>query len=111
MINPRLEIKSLLDTLGYPVYKSTQTVFNTLPALTYYIADSHVELTLDRQIASQFTDVWISIWSEDGLEASSILDRLEELLRANNYTLTFSADVPNTDAGLVHISTRFNKTE
>lgn len=111
MKNPRLEIKSLLETLGYPVYKSTQTVFNKLPSLTYYIADSHVELTLDKQIAYQYTDVWISIWSEDGIEASSILDKLEKLLRENNYKLTFSADVPNTDKGLVHVSTRFNKTE
>ena len=111
MINPRTEIKNLLDTLGYPVYKSTQNVFQTLPALTYYIADSHVELTLDKQIAYQFTDVWISIWSEDGIEASSILGSMEELLRENNYKLTFSADVPNTDKGLVHISTWFNKTE
>lgn len=108
MKNPRKDVYAWLTAAGFNVAKQGQNVFNDLPTITYYIASQAHELTLDNEIGNARIAVQIDIWSEEA--GSDMLEQIEAIFRTHNYTLTFSADVPNIDSDLNHISARFETT-
>ncbi len=101
------EIYDLLNTLDYTVLQSNPLEFESLPVITYNIADNAINVDLDKNIAYQDVNVNIDIWAKSSVSASNILGEVEELLRNNSFIMSFSADVPNVDTDLWHISTRF----
>ncbi len=101
------EVYDLLNVLGYTVLQSNPLDFESLPVITYNIADNAINVDLDKNIAYQDVNVNIDIWASDSVSASNILNEVEELLRSNSFIMSFSADIPNVDANLWHISARF----
>jgi hypothetical protein len=105
-------IKSTLyNTLlqvGYYIAQSDQAIFGAnLPAVTFGISNNVNRLGLDNTILSQDVEIKLDIWASKSTEASSALSAVEAKLREVGYTLTYTQDVPNPDAGLFHITTRF----
>lgn len=66
-----------------------------------------VEQDLSKNILYQDITFTIDIWGDTSSQCSDVLDKMESLLRDNNYKLTYSADVPNTDKNVRHIANRF----
>lgn len=106
MYIPKSEIFNILSTLSYNVSQAHQSVFNTLPSITFRVEDNSIDLDLDNIIQSQNIIVIIDIWAEDSITASQILKEVENKMRENNYSLVTSKDVPNNDE-IYHIYSRF----
>lgn len=109
MYLPKKDIYNSLKKLNYTVLQNSQNIFNELPVITFEILDNNVFLFLDNSISYQEITVKIDIWSESSVEASEILSKVEEEMRANGYRLIFSGDIPNIDKSIFHISTKFIK--
>ena len=109
MYLPKKDILNILSTLPYTISQSSEAVFNELPAITFRVGDNSVNLDLDNEIVYQDIVIIIDIWAEESLKASNMLSEIEALMRQNGYKLNFSADVPNVDKNIYHISTRFVK--
>lgn len=110
MFLPKTEIKAILDKLGCTVEQPNTVAFTSLPAATFIVGNNDIDINLDNEIRGQDIEVIIDIWAETSVEASTLLNSLEEEMRAGQYKMVFSADIPNTD-GIFHISTRFNTTK
>lgn len=95
---------------GVSVSQGDQVVFNTLPAVTFNISNNINNLGLDNTILSQDAEIKVDIWGSSSTEASSTLALTEGVLRGIGYTLSYTQDVPNPDAGIFHITTRFRTT-
>lgn len=108
MYLPKKDLYESLQTLGYEVTQTQQTVFNTLPTITFRVTDNSIETDLDNEIAFQDIEVIIDIWADTSVEASRILSEVEELLRSQLWKMTYSADVPNT-GNIFHVVSRFRK--
>lgn len=109
MYNPKTEVYNLLSTLGYNVTQSSSNEFVEFPAVTYTISNDAADvIDMDNNMLSQDVDVTIDIWTITSSEGSSILSSIEELLRENNYILTWSSDVPNPH-DVYHTQARFKK--
>jgi len=107
MYLPKQDIYEILNRLPYSVSQASQNVFNELPAITFYVANNKVNLDLDKDINNQDIAIVIDFWSRESSQASNMLKEVEELMRGEGYKLTFSADVPNPDSNLFHITSRF----
>ena len=106
---PKKDVFNILSTLSYTLSQSSEAVFNELPTLTFRVGNNSVNLDLDNEILCQDIEIIIDIWAEDSVTASNMLNEVEALMRQHGYKLNFSADVPNVDKNLNHISTRFVK--
>lgn len=104
---PKNDVLNVIKTLPYTVSQSSEAVFNELPAITFRVADNTVNLDLDNEILYQDIIIIIDIWAEESLKASTMLSEIEALMRQNGYKLNFSADIPNVNRDIYHISTRF----
>lgn len=114
MYLPKSDIYSSLKDLTYQdkaiyVSQTQPPVFNDLPAIIFKVADNTPIYDLDNNILSQDLEVQIDIWTEDSVTASNILSLVEETMRSNLYTMSYSNDVPNI-GNLFHIVTRFTKS-
>lgn len=109
MYLPKTDINNSLKKLNYYVSQTQPPTFNELPALIFRVNDNSINTDLDNNILSQEIDVQIDIWAEDSVTASNVLSQVEETMRSNLYTMSYSNDVPNT-GNLYHIVTRFTKT-
>ena len=98
MYLPKSDIYTSLKKLNYYVSQRQPPTFNDLPA----------NLDLDNNILSQDLEVIIDIWADESVEASKVLSQVEEIMRQNNYKMSFSNDVPNS-GNLYHIYCRFTK--
>jgi len=107
MFNPKTEIVSKLGELGYPVTRSTNNVFNTVPAITYRIDGNAADYDLDNEIAHQDIRVTVDIWADDSVTASSILVQAEAKMRELKYRLENSLDVDAPEGALYHINATF----
>lgn len=113
MFLPKQEIYEGLSSLGYFTLQGAQAVFadEEVPAITFRIDDNAVELDLDNEIASQTVQVVVDIWADDSVQASTMLQETEEVMRGINYRLEYSADVPQPQGCLYHITCRFIATK
>ena len=72
----------------------------------FSVGNNNVNVDLDNTIISQDIEINTDIWAEDSVTASTVLSQVEEIMRRNNYIMSFSNDVPNI-GNLYHISNRF----
>jgi len=86
-----------------------QNVFTAFPALTYTVVNISLERDLDNDIASQDFEVVIDIWTDKSVRATELLVEVEAKMRALDYNLDFSGEVPNPQKDIYHITSRFRK--
>lgn len=108
MYLPKQDVYEILQSLGYTVTQTQQTIFNTLPTIVFRVSDNSIETDLNNEIAYQNIEVIIDIWADTSVEASRVLSEVEEILRNQLWKMTYSADVPNT-GDIFHIVSRFSK--
>ncbi len=108
MYLPKPDIYNSLKQLNYYVSQTKPAIFNDLPAIIFNIADNSINTDLDNNILSQDLEILIDIWAEDSMTASKVLSEVEEVMRKNQYQMSYSNDAPN-NGNLFHIVTRFNK--
>ncbi len=106
MYLPKTDIYTSLKTLNYYVSQTQPPTFNDLPAIIFSVGNNDINVDLDNNIISQDIEIKIDIWAEDSVTASNVLSQVEEIMRQNNYKMSFSNDIPNT-GNLFHISNRF----
>lgn len=109
MYLPKSDVYNSLKQLNYYISQTQPATFNDLPAIMFKVGNNSINTDLDNNILSQELEIGIDIWAEDSVTASKVLSQVEETMRLNQYTMTFSQDVPNT-GNLFHIVTRFTKT-
>lgn len=101
-------IYATLSTLeGVDVSQEQQSVFNTLPAVTFNVSNNVVNRDLSGAILSQDAEIKLDVWGKTSTETSEVLGRAEAALRAIGYQLAFTQDVPNPDDEIFHTTTRF----
>lgn len=108
MYLPKSDIYTSLKKLNYYVSQTQPPTFNDLPAIIFSVGNNSTNLDLDNNILSQDLEVIIDIWADESVEASKVLSQVEEIMRQNNYKMSFSNDVPNS-GNLYHIYCRFTK--
>lgn len=108
MYLPKSDIYTSLKKLNYYVSQRQPPTFNDLPAIIFSVGNNSTNLDLDNNILSQDLEVIIDIWADESVEASKVLSQVEEIMRQNNYKMSFSNDVPNS-GNLYHIYCRFTK--
>lgn len=111
MIIPKQEVYEILQELDANVHQSKPEVVSEFPVIVFSMVDNSVTMSLDKNIGTQYIEFTVDIYTNGtgaSLEASSLLSQAEALLREANYGLVYSADVPDPEENVVHISTRFN---
>lgn len=108
MYLPKSDIYNSLKELNYFVSQTQPATFNDLPAIIFSVGNNAVNTDLDNNILSQDIEVQVDVWAEDSVTASTVLSQVEEKMRLNLYTMSFSNDVPNI-GNLYHIVSRFTK--
>ena len=103
----KTEIYNQLKTLNASVSQASNNVFNTLPAVTYFISNNAPTYDFEKTINLQDVEVTIDIYAETSTVASSLLVSAEAEMRSIDLFLNFTTDVPDTD-GLYHINARFS---
>lgn len=106
MYLPKTDIYNCLKTLNYYVSQTQPIEFTDLPAITFRVGNNSIDTDLDNNIISQDIEIIVDIWAEDSVTASTVLSQVENVLRINNYIMSYSSDVPNT-GNLYHINCRF----
>lgn len=106
MYLPKSDVYNSLKTLNYYVSQTQPPTFTDLPAIIFRVGDNSVNVDLDNTIISQDIEIIVDIWAEDSVTASQVLSQVEEVMRQNNYIMSYSSDVPNT-GNLFHINNRF----
>lgn len=101
-------LKGLEDVItGLKVYQVQPEEFTDLPVITFYVGNNSVETDLNNNITYQDITIIVDIWGKTSSESSQILNKVEETMRENLYSLEYSADVPNIDEQINHINCRF----
>ena len=108
MYLPKTDVYNSLKALPYHVSQSKPAVFTELPAVTFGVGNNAITTDLDGSIASQDIEITLDIWAEDSVTASTVLSEVEEIMRSNNYIMSFSNDIPNI-SDVHHIACRFAK--
>jgi hypothetical protein len=108
MYLPKSDIYNSLKELNYFVSQTQPSEFTTLPAIIFNLGNNSINADLDNNISSQDIEVVIDIWAEDSVTASKVLSQVENIMRINLYTMSFSSDIPNI-GNLYHINCRFTK--
>lgn len=108
MYLPKTDVYNSLKALPYYVSQKKPAVFTDLPAVTFGVGNNAISTDLDGDISSQDIEITLDIWAEDSVTASTVLSEVEEIMRSNNYIMSFSNDVPNI-SNVHHIACRFAK--
>ena len=108
MYLPKADVYDSLKVLPYFVAQTKPAVFTELPAVIFNVGNNAITADLDGAILSQDIEIQIDIWAEDSVTASSVLSQVENIMRSNQYIMSFSNDVPNA-GNLQHIVSRFTK--
>ncbi len=107
MYNPKKEIVTRLKELGFPVTRSSDNIFNEVPAITYRISENSADYTLENEISVQNITVTIDIWADKSTQTSEILAQVEAKMRELKYRLTNSLDVDSPEGALYHVNATF----
>lgn len=108
MYLPKSDIYNSLKQLNYYVSQKQPATFNELPAVIFNVGNNSIDTDLDNNILSQELEIIIDVWAEDSVTASKVLSQVEEIMRLNQYNMSYSNDVPNS-GNLFHIYSRFTK--
>lgn len=108
LFNPKKEIYSVLNSLGYSCTQGSQAVFNSVPAVTFRIGDNVPQYDLDKEILGSNIEVVVDVFANDSVKASSVAKEVEIAMRSIDYLLTYLADVPSPEGSLYHINMRFD---
>lgn len=108
MYLPKTDVYNSLKALPYYVSQTKPPVFTELPAITFGVGNNAITTDLDGDISSQDIEITLDIWAEDSVTASTVLSQVEQIMRSNNYIMSFSNDVPNI-SNVHHIACRFAK--
>lgn len=110
MYLPKTDIYNSLKSINnsYYVAQTQPSTFNTVPAIIFKVGNNSINTDLDNNILSQDLEIIIDIWAENSVTASSVLSQVEEVMRQNQYNMSYSNDVPN-NGNLFHIYSRFTK--
>ena len=108
MYLPKTDVYNSLKALPCFVSQTKPAVFTDLPAVIFNVGNNAITTDLDGAISSQDIEIQVDIWADDSVTASSILSQVEEIMRSNQYIMSFSNDVPNA-GNLYHIVCRFTK--
>lgn len=111
MLVPKQEIYEALKEVTDNVYQNRPETISAFPCLTFFMVDNAVSMSLGKSIGRQDIEFTVDIYTQGSgasLEATSLLQEVEETLRNDGYQLVYSADVPDPDDNVIHISTRFN---
>jgi hypothetical protein len=108
MYLPKTDVYNSLKALPYYVSQAQPAVFTDLPAVIFNVGNNAITTDLDGAILSQDIEIQIDIWAEDSVTASTVLSKVEKIMRSNFYIMSFSNDVPNA-GNLHHIVNRFTK--
>lgn len=106
MYLPKSDVYNSLRSLNYFVSQTQPATFEDLPAIIFNVGNNSIDVDLDNTIISQDIEINIDIWAEDSVTASNVLSQVEEIMRNNNYNMSFSSDIPNI-GNLYHINSRF----
>ena len=109
MYLPKTDVYNSLKALPYFVAQTKPAVFTELPAVIFTVGNNAITTALDGAILSQDIEIQVDIWAEDSVTASTVLSQVEEIMRSNQYIMSFSNDVPNA-GNLYHVVNRFAKT-
>lgn len=109
MYLPKKDVYDSLRVLPYYVSQTQPPVFNELPAVIFSVGNNAISADLDGDIIKQDIEITLDIWADDSVTASTVLSEVEEIMRSNNYIMSFSNDVPNI-SDIHHIACRFAKT-
>lgn len=110
MYNPKPEIYSTLNALGYYCRQGSQAAFSDgqVPAITFRIDENSIEqLDHDIEIARQRIVVIVDIFADDSVTTSRILGEVEEAMRGIHYRMSYSSDIPAPAEALCHTNARF----
>lgn len=108
MYLPKTDVYNSLKALPCFVAQTKPAVFTDLPAVIFSVGNNAITTDLDGAISSQDIEIQVDIWAEDSVTASSVLSQVEEIMRSNQYIMSFSNDVPNA-GNLLHVVNRFSK--
>lgn len=95
-----------VEGLDIVVYQERPEVVAKTPCITFRVEDNAPEYTLLKEIYLQKVKVVVDLWGSNSVETGKMLEEVEKKMRANDYLLTFSADVLD-DTGKSHITTQF----
>ena len=109
MYLPKTDVYNSLKALPYFVAQTQPAVFTELPAVIFTVGNNAITADLDGAILSQDIEIQVDIWAEDSVTASLVLSKVEEIMRSNQYIMSYSNDVPNA-GNLYHVVNRFAKT-
>jgi hypothetical protein len=111
MLVPKQEIYEALQGVTDNVYQNRPETLSKFPCLTFSMVDNVVTMSMGKEIGRQDIEFSVDVFTQGAdasLEATSLLQEVENTLRALGYRLVYSADVPDPDDNVIHISTRFN---
>lgn len=109
MYQPKQDIYSILKTLNYYVGQQQPEEFTELPAIIYKVSNNAIDiLDLDNNILVQDIVVTIDIWAKSSTGCSNVFIEVEEVMRANDYIVDWSSDIPNP-FNIYHWQARFKQ--
>jgi len=110
LYTPKADLYTILQEVDEDtvVYQNRPEVIEEFPCITFSINQNRAEINLGKDIAYQELSATIDIWTLGSAQGSELLSSLESTMRAEGYTLEFSADIPDPDDRVRHITTRFN---
>ena len=109
MYQPKKDIYSILKGLNYYVSQAQPQEFTTLPAVIYTVTNNAIDtLDLDNNIVVQDIVVTIDIWAKSSTGCSNVFIDVEEVMRANDYIVDWSSDIPNP-SNIYHWQARFKQ--
>ena len=92
MYNPKQELYSILSSLGCACSQGYQSIFNEVPAITFVVGKNVPRYN----------------WADESTTLSYIADKVESVMRDNDYLLSHSTDVLAPEECLCHYQMRFD---
>ena len=108
MQNPQQELYSILSSLGCACSQGYQSIFNEVPAITFVVGKNVPRYNLDKTVIAYEIEATIDIWADESTTLSYIADKVESVMRDNDYLLSHSTDVLAPEECLCHYQMRFD---
>lgn len=87
---------------GVTVRQSSQGVDSVLPALTFSALNTADTRDLDGNIIKRDVSVQIDVWGNNSPQTSELESLVEETMRAADWTMSGSQDVPDSNPKVYH---------
>lgn len=106
-MEPKEEIFTALNALGYYCALNSEAVSSQVPAITFTISDSTPRYGLDRSEITAEVVATVDLWADENETLATMADEVEEAMRKINYLCTWSSDIPNPEGSYYHYQLRF----